>query len=194
MASKGERTREKLLDAALAEFRTRGAAAADVATVVRTAGVAHGTFFFHFPTKEHVLLELERREEERLAQRLRRFIARPHRVPDLLAEVIAAMRSLERRLGPHLFRDFLGLHFSSTRPPEQERQMHPVIALVLDDLDRARADGELPADLDVLHAGAFFLVGLYALLVTAPSAPSIRAPMLQEYLAYTLRALGVPPD
>lgn len=190
MPRNGEQTRERLLDAALAEFRAGGAASADVATIVRAAGVAHGTFFFHFPTKEHVLLELERREEDRMAERLGRFVARPHDVRGLLAEVVAAMKALERRLGPHLFRDFLGLHFSSTRPPEQERQAHPVIALVLDDLERARRDGEVAADLDVLHAGAFFLAGLYALLVTAPSAPSIRGPMLAEYLAYTLRALG----
>ena len=42
------------------------------------AGVAHGTFYFHFPTKEHVLLELERREEARVATELARFLEAPH--------------------------------------------------------------------------------------------------------------------
>lgn len=51
-------TRERLLGAAVAEFKRSGMADADVGAIVSAAGVAHGTFFFHFPTKEHVLLEL----------------------------------------------------------------------------------------------------------------------------------------
>ena len=39
-------------------------AEADVGAIVAAAGVAHGTFYFHFPTKEHVLFELERQAEE----------------------------------------------------------------------------------------------------------------------------------
>ena len=63
-------TRERLMGAAIAEFKRSGIAEADVGAIVTAAGVAHGTFFFHFPTKEHVLLELERREEERIAKQL----------------------------------------------------------------------------------------------------------------------------
>ena len=63
----GPRTRERLLGAALVEFQRAGMAAADTGAIVSAAGVAHGTFFFHFPTKEHVLLELEKREEVRIA-------------------------------------------------------------------------------------------------------------------------------
>jgi TetR/AcrR family transcriptional regulator, repressor for uid operon len=52
-------TRERILGAAIVEFTRSGMTRADVNTIVATAGVAHGTFFFHFPSKEHVLLELE---------------------------------------------------------------------------------------------------------------------------------------
>ena len=57
-------------------------AGAEVNAIVAAAGVAHGTFYFHFPTKEHVLLELERREEARIAADFARFLdgtARPRR-------------------------------------------------------------------------------------------------------------------
>ena len=40
---------------------------ADVGSIAAAAHVARGTFYFHFPTKEHVLAELTRREE-RLAR------------------------------------------------------------------------------------------------------------------------------
>src|SRR5690348_13269603 len=66
-------TRERLLGAAIAEFKRSGMTDADVGAIVAAAGVAHGTFYFHFPTKEHVLFEVERREEIRLANELTRF-------------------------------------------------------------------------------------------------------------------------
>ncbi|MGH3296389.1 MAG: helix-turn-helix domain-containing protein, partial [Trebonia sp.] len=52
-------TRERVYTAAVTEFRRVGMAAADVSVITGEAGVARGTFYFHFPTKEHVLAELE---------------------------------------------------------------------------------------------------------------------------------------
>jgi AcrR family transcriptional regulator len=68
-------TRQRVYQAAVAEFRRTGMAEADVAVIAKEAGVARGTFYFHFPTKEHVLAELERHEEARLAAQLARFLA-----------------------------------------------------------------------------------------------------------------------
>ena len=112
-------TRERLMGAAIAEFTRSGIAAADVGAIVTAAGVAHGTFFFHFPTKEHVLLELERREEERIAKQLARFAASNDDLPSILNEAIRLVMGLERRLGALLFKDFLALHFSQTRPADE---------------------------------------------------------------------------
>src|SRR4030088_2057143 len=74
-------TRERLMGAAIAECARAGMAEADVSAIVAAAVVAHGTFFFHFPTKEHVLLELERREEERIAKQLGRYVDATHDSP-----------------------------------------------------------------------------------------------------------------
>jgi AcrR family transcriptional regulator len=57
------RTRERVLDAAIVEFQRTGTGSADINAIVEAAGVARSTFYFHFPTKEHVLLELIRRDE-----------------------------------------------------------------------------------------------------------------------------------
>src|SRR5215204_3993657 len=81
-------TRERLMGAAIAEFKRAGMAEADVGAIVTAAGVAHGTFFFHFPTKEHVLLELERREEARIATELARFLQTKHDLTAALSEVV----------------------------------------------------------------------------------------------------------
>src|SRR5258707_11182522 len=99
------RTRERLMGAAVAEFKRSGIAEADVGAIVTAAGVAHGTFFFHFPTKEHVLLEVERREEKRVAEELSRFLDRPHGLASALAEVVKLVVGLERMLGNPLFKE-----------------------------------------------------------------------------------------
>ncbi len=167
-------------------------AGADTAAIASAAGVAHATFFFHFPTKEHVLLELEKkREEDRMADELTRSFAKPHTVRDTLAECFRVLVKLERRLGNRLFKDFLALHFSTSRPPAEESQNHPVIVAVVEELARARDRGEIPADVDVMHNGVSFLVGLYALLITIPESRKIRRPVIDEYLTtymYGLRA------
>ncbi|MCV7282123.1 TetR/AcrR family transcriptional regulator [Mycolicibacterium flavescens] len=193
--SKGLQTRERLLGAAIAEFKRAGIAAADVGAVVAAAGVAHATFYFHFPTKEHVLLELERREQERMAAELTRFYRRDHDVRATLAKAVDGLEALERRLGARLFKDFLALHFSTTRPPSEEWSTHPVIVAVVEELQRAQQRGEIPAEVDVMLNGVSFLVGLYALLITMPEAREIRRPVIEEYLTtymYGLRVLSPP--
>src|ERR1700759_5878088 len=79
-------TRERLMGAAIAEFTRAGMAEADVSAIVAAAGGAHGTFFFHFPTTEHVLLELERREEDRIAKQLDRYVGASHDLSSTLKE------------------------------------------------------------------------------------------------------------
>ena len=46
---------------AVDEFRREGFARAQVDRIVAAAGVARGTVYFHFPSKEHVLLELQQK-------------------------------------------------------------------------------------------------------------------------------------
>ena len=84
--------------------------------VVAAAGVAHSTFYFHFPTKEHVLLELERREEARVAAEFARFLEDNHDLDTTLAEVTRLVLGLEQLLGRRLFKELLALHFSPSRP------------------------------------------------------------------------------
>src|SRR5665811_1650432 len=63
-------TRTRLFDAAVAEIGRSGLAGADVSTIAAAAGVVRGTFYFHFPTKEHVVVEVERAEEAKIVGRL----------------------------------------------------------------------------------------------------------------------------
>jgi AcrR family transcriptional regulator len=180
-------TRERLLGAAIAEFKRTGMADADVGSIVTAAGVAHGTFFFHFPTKEHVLLELEQREEERIAKQLDRFMNATPDLASTLREAIRLIVGLERRLGASLFKDFLALHFSQTRPADESKE-HPVIVRVAQEIERAQRLGHVAPEVVPVHSAVFFLLGLYALLTTTHDWPT-QSVMLDDYLASTLRSL-----
>src|SRR5689334_7707444 len=111
-------TRARLFDAALTEIERSGLAGADVSAIASAAGVVRGTFYFHFPTKEHVLVELERREEVKIVEELDAAQTESGDLASVLSLLVQRVAAAERRLGPVVFRDMLGLHFSSTRPPE----------------------------------------------------------------------------
>ncbi|MBP3082235.1 TetR/AcrR family transcriptional regulator [Mycolicibacterium fortuitum] len=183
-------TRERILGAAIAEFRASGMAGADVGAIVDVAGVAHGTFFFHFPSKEHVLLELERREETRMAAEFTHFLDSPHDLASALTELVRLISSLEQRFGPLLFKELLALHFSPTRPTKDEWSDHPMIVLLVREIERARGDGEAHPEVDAFYSAAFFLLGIYGVLTTTANGQH-RDAMLANLVITARRGLEV---
>ncbi len=183
-------TRERVLDAAIAEFKRSGMTGADVNAVVAAAGVAHGTFFFHFPSKEHVLLELEFQEEARIAAGFARFLESTPELVAALTEVVCLVAGLEQRLGPLLFKELLALHFSPTRPSKDEWTDHPVIVLLVDEIERARGDGVVHPEVDAFYSATFFLLGIYGVLTTTDNADK-RDTMLRKLVATAVRGLEV---
>jgi TetR/AcrR family transcriptional repressor of uid operon len=65
-----EETFERVFNTAIEEFCRVGVDKARIDFICETAGVAKGTFFFHFATKDHVLLERQRRISEAMALRM----------------------------------------------------------------------------------------------------------------------------
>jgi AcrR family transcriptional regulator len=184
------RTRETVFQAALTEFKRAGVAGADVPAIAAAAGVAKGTFFFHFPTKEHVLDEIKARDEERIDTALRRFLATPHRLEDGLAEVIRLFVAAEKRMGPVLFKDILVRHFSAPRPSTETSGEHPLMMTLLAEFQRARDEGEILAGADIATAARFFLLSLYLLLISYPATLRDRREVFEKFLAKELRALA----
>jgi TetR/AcrR family transcriptional regulator, repressor for uid operon len=181
-------TRERLFEAAVAAFKKTGVAAADVSAIVEAVGVAHGTFFFHFPTKEHVVAELGQREEVRMAAALDRFLTAPRTLNETLVEVVRMATALERRVGTVLFKDMLALYFSPTRPELRLWPDHPLIARVIAEFERARERGELEQDVDPANSSMIFLLGLYALLITQER-NAARTGVLEQFVSTVLRGL-----
>lgn len=187
-------TRERVYAAAIAEYKRVGMAAADVGVIAKEAGVARGTFYFHFPTKEHVLAELERHEEARTAEQLTRFLARPHTLEAALREVVRLMSLIERHAGKVLFRELLALHFSPRRPevlPGTDRWGdYPMMILVVRAVELARERGETYPGADPLSTAQFFMLGLYAVLITSHEhSRAARAEILGNFVATVLRSV-----
>jgi TetR/AcrR family transcriptional repressor of nem operon len=91
-----EESLRRILDACASRLRQEGLAGAAIANVMRDAGLTHGAFYVHFPSKNelaaaalrHALLDNRRRwvgtlKRESWAQRLhrlaRRYLTRTHR-------------------------------------------------------------------------------------------------------------------
>ncbi|MCS6936051.1 MAG: TetR/AcrR family transcriptional regulator [Candidatus Bipolaricaulota bacterium] len=72
---KGRQTRERLLEAAEHEFGHRGFYEAQIADIARRAGVAHGTFYRYFPSKEAIFTELVHEINAQLRAQVRAAIA-----------------------------------------------------------------------------------------------------------------------
>jgi TetR/AcrR family transcriptional regulator, repressor for uid operon len=157
-------TRERILGAAIAEFKHAGMAGADVGVIVAAAGVAHGTFYFHFPTKGHVLLELETREEAKAAVDFARFLDVPHDLASALAEVARLVMRLQQQLGRALFKELLTLHFSPLRSQSDEWTDHPVVVLLVREIERSRSEGEVDPHLDAFYSAMAFLLDIYGVL------------------------------
>ena len=196
-----QQTRQRVYAAALAEFKRTGMAAADVGDIAAAAGVARGTFYFHYPTKEHVLAELERHEEARLVGQLSKFLAElekqpgPGFLPAALAELVRLLTAMERRVGKTLFREMLGLHFSSRRPDvlpgADQWAEYPVMTVVVEAVERARERGELRPDAGALPTAQLFMVGLYAMLIASHEYPkAARAEILDNFMSTVLRGIS----
>jgi AcrR family transcriptional regulator len=183
-------TRERILGAAIAEFKLAGMSGADVNAIAMAAGVAHGTFFFHFPSKEHVLLELESREEGRMAAEFSHFLDGAHDLVAALNKAVRLVTGLEQRLGSLLFKELLALHFSPTRPTKDEWTDHPVIVLLVAKIERARCDGEVHPAVDAFYSAAFFLLGVYGTLTTTGNSDT-RDTMLAKLVDTAVRGLEI---
>jgi len=69
--ARGQRTRQKLLQAAETVFGEKGYEHASIADITREGGVALGTFYVYFPDKQSIFVEVV----DELGARLRRLIA-----------------------------------------------------------------------------------------------------------------------
>jgi AcrR family transcriptional regulator len=159
-----ERTKERILRAALDLFREQGLERTTTRQISRKAGIAEGTLFNYFKTKEDLALFFFEKETEDLIEwfgREKRLQKAP--LPEKLFAIIH--RQLEY-IAP--YEDFIGAVFfralqprSSLSPLSLESQELRVkyLRFIRDVLARAEEDGEIPhvGDFGAYGVGLFYL-------------------------------------
>ena len=172
----GDATRARLFEAAVRLFAKHGYAATSVEQITREAGVAKGTFFVHFATKDAVVTQLVR-DQVRAARRARdRVIAKGGTpiealratVMTLGAEV-AADRELSRVvIAANILNPMLGGFAESV--------FGGIIAEMKDDVRRAQSEGMLDPAIDAETIAGTLITSYFGAALhfaTAPHAPSV---------------------
>ena len=164
-------TRARLFEAALAEFRRVGFDRASVARIAREAGVSRPSFYFHFPTKEHVLLEVQWLEERALVARLERA----RNLREALHELAEGLIEWEARMGDSdLFRAMFSIYARRPAWVPIDEQPFPIVAALTRHFGEAAARNELRAGLEAEAAARVCLTSVLGLQIGLPSAPAQR--------------------
>jgi len=150
----------EIIEAAIEIFGERGFGAARLEDVARRAGVAKGTLFVYFPTKQDLFLAVARTILTTNLERLQQVAADPERplamlVPQLLAQIAIVG---ETRI-PIMMRVLIA---ESRTFPELARIWHDevaskVLALVTAAIERAQSRGEIRSGDPLLQA--FSIIG-----------------------------------
>jgi len=106
---RGEETRTHILDSALEAFARYGYDATSVSEICRRAGVTKGGFYYHFPSKQAVFLELLERWLEGIDAQLEAIRSAAETVPEELLRMTGMVQQVFQEAGGKLpiFLEFL---------------------------------------------------------------------------------------
>jgi AcrR family transcriptional regulator len=165
-------TRERLYQAALDEFRRVGFDRANVASIARAAGVSRPSFYFHFPTKEHVLLELQWHLAVPVVERVRGCDSLRAALFEFVDGLVAAEAIVE---DPEVYRDMLRIYVRRPEWLPLEDDQLPMVMEVRRWFDEGQRSGELRDGLTAEQGSRLFLTGVFGLMIgTAETGESRR--------------------
>jgi AcrR family transcriptional regulator len=175
-ARRREETKERIFEMALREFRESGVVGAQIDRIAQHAGVARGTFYFHFPTKDDVLLELARRINLRLMRRIEVIAETDPSLRELLERVNDAILDEFARVGDTgLLRDLLSLYVRRPYDLTDPIQNVPTLASELGrHLQVAAERGELRSTMPVEQVSIVVLTSLFGILARMPNGEGLR--------------------
>lgn len=157
----GDHTRRRLFETALAEFCRVGVGRASIGRIAEMAGVSRPTFYFHFPTKDHVLLELQWSFEEPIAAR----VAAARTLDEAFSVLVGGLVEALQQLGhPNVFAEMVRIHTRHAAGRALVDQPHYLMRAVAARFVEAHSAGRLRAGLDPARATHLFLTGVFGYL------------------------------
>jgi AcrR family transcriptional regulator len=182
--------RAELVSAAARVFAQRGVANTAVSDIVKAAGVAQGTFYLYFESKDDAVLAVAERFGDTLIEGIERAVAAPHRpaVEKLLAlgdtlsdstTIVEASELIDimHRPGNRAIHDRLAEHLTPR-----------LVAIVEGIVAQGVAEGAFAVP-DVAAAAWFVLGGLRSAELSGVPLAGMPA-ALEQATALALRALG----
>lgn len=140
--------RERILEAALELFETRGYEATTVTEIARRADIAYGTFFNHFPSKLHLLREISDLALRDLFENVEEARKRPGSFADHLVAFFESSAGRAEEKGPQA-RELIGAMMALAFPEtagQDDRRIRQAFRRLLED---GVAAGELDEAVDV---------------------------------------------
>ncbi len=188
-------TRERILDAAVDVLAQRGYSAAGVQEIVDRSGTSKGSFYFHFHSKETMVMVLVDRMSEKLVKKVQDSIRHQptpvHRVAAGI-EVLMATFARQRKVAQVLLLNIMGHGKAIDKKflPLRDRFSE----LIQQELDAAVAQGQIaPQDTALISrmwVGSLQEVIMRWLLTSQPNHLTDATPLLRSAL---LRSIGVDP-
>jgi AcrR family transcriptional regulator len=170
---KKDETRRRIFEAAISLFREKGFEATTVDEITEKADVGRGTFFNYFPRKEAIFAYMAEEQVAAMAEVLPGMLGSDDTSLEILVRVMqlaGESYSRDKEVSQMVFAEWIK---HDVAPPADakahaSRFMHDLF-------ERARARGEIAADLDFVRASAIvrgtFLATLFQWLYCEPGCP-----------------------
>lgn len=188
-------SRERILDAALEVIARRGYSAAGVQEIISLSSTSKGSFYFHFPSKERMVMALLERMSDKLVNKVSDSVKHQ---PTPLHRVAASINILmttfarKRNVAQVLLLNIVGNGKATDRKflPIREK----FSKLIQQELDAAVSSGQIKL-VDTFLVSRIWVGGLHEvilhwLLTGQPSPLTTATPTLQAVL---LRSVGADP-
>lgn len=195
MSEKTQSTHQRILEAAIQVFSSKGYHDTRVDEIVDVSQTSKGSVYFHFPSKEDIFLALVDEFAALLEKRLKRVLETE---TSGVRRVQAALRVCVETFGSQraLAKIFLIQAVGLGEAFETKRQqVNEKFALIIQEqIEQAIVEGEIPP-LDSETAAHVWMGALYDVIVrwvqTGHPEPERMLPTLQTML---LRSIGVPEE
>lgn len=189
-------TRERIFEAAVEEFAREGFANAQIPRIAAQAGVVRGTFYFHFASKEHVLIELAERDHERISGELATLRDNDTPLPDVLTRLLDCMTpDSDAEPEANLRRDVLALYMREAHAKNADElgdpeQSNPVLNELTHHISEAIARGQVRDDVEPERLAAAVLTSIFGLVVARKGTASDNRPELELLIELLLHGMG----
>jgi len=151
-------THQRIVAAAIAEFERFGVSHSRVEHICRAAGVSRPTFYAHFPSKEDVVLELQRGAANAIAGAILSRLAEAATLAEVIDSLVDGLFGAAGRVSHRLRREILALDVRERRRADWEGT--PLFEALKGRIDAARRRGEIDTGHDAAQLTRCVLASL----------------------------------